>query len=103
MIEDGSIANYVAIRDAALKALPLVTCRLCEDTGIRSDAIGRKYGFATQEIDEPGHPRRGETGTCNGCHGRGVEPAWETLNHLDVNDVREFAVCLRDCGGFEIC
>ena len=103
LIEDGTVASYIAIRDAGLKALPLETCRLCAGTGVRSDQIGRKNGLHTQVIDEPGHPRHGETGTCNGCHSRGVEPAWETHYHLAINDVREFALFLQACGGFQIC
>ncbi len=103
LIEDGTVASYIAIRDAALKALPLEMCRHCNGSGIRTDEIAREHGLHTQVIDEPGHPRHGETGTCNGCNSRGTQPHRETHYHLDINDVREFAVFLKACGGFEIC
>lgn len=100
---DGRIKAYIAIRDALLQALPRVTCRHCEGTGIRSDEIGVKYGMPLEVITEPGHPRHGETGTCNACNGIGSSPAFETHYFLDERDVAEFTAFLEDCGGFVIC
>lgn len=103
LIEDGTVARYVALRNAALAALPDERCRLCDGTGIRTDATGKAAGMHTKLIANPGHPRHGQTGTCNGCDGRGTHRPFATNYDVDVNDVREFAAFLAACGGFEIC
>jgi hypothetical protein len=42
-------------------------------------------------------------GFCNGCSGEGKTDAWETNYQLDLDDIKEFAEFLENCGGFEIC
>lgn len=108
-LASGAAERFVAERDAALAALPLVTCRFCEGTGVRDDDVGRKFGMvhakvkpeAAERIDFP-HPRIGQIGTCNACHGAGQHRNDETLHKLTVDDIREWRAFLADCGGFNI-
>lgn len=101
-IDSGSVADYVAKRDAKLAALTDDPCRQCSGTGVRADDIGTSLGMKTRLIDKAHHPRHGETGWCNGCDGLGVTPAWEKHYRLCTDDVAEFADFLLACGGFEI-
>ncbi len=100
---NGRVADYVTRRDRKLAALPAQRCTTCNGTGIRHDAIGHNNGMNVRVIDEPGHPRHGETGWCNGCNGRGSERPFETHYRLSTKDAEEFAAFLLDCGGFQIC
>lgn len=95
-LASGKIAEYAAQREVYLGALPTEECWLCKGSGVRTDEIGQKYGY-----DVPRDPATGRGG-CNGCSGTGrTEPA-ERSYPFDVDNVREFAAFLHDCGGFEI-
>jgi hypothetical protein len=107
-IANGAAAAYVAARDARLAGLPNEPCKHCGGTGIRTDAVGLNMRQPSRVIDEkwshkPDHPRYGQVGWCNGCDGRGWDRPVETFYSLEVEDIRDFAAFLRDCGGFEIC
>jgi hypothetical protein len=83
----GRTARYVRERDDRLAALPDEPCRICDGTGRR---------LPPPEVGPGELP-------CNGCNSRGKVRPSETHYGLDVEDVREFAEFLNDCGGFEIC
>lgn len=85
---DGTVEEYVTARNLLLEAMPDTPCDVCEGTGQRPDGL---YGL---EWKKPG---------CNGCDGKGTVRPWDTWYSLDVEDVREFADFLADCGGFAIC
>lgn len=102
-IIDGRADSYIKIRNAHLLILENEICELCSGTGIRKDSCGVINGMATKVIDEPGHPRHGETGWCNGCAGKGGKRPYQTWYSLDVQDISDFAAFLRNCGGFKIC
>lgn len=102
-LDDGTVAALVAKRNAMLAALPDEICTTCNGTGVRSDYIGRQMQQHLRVIDQPGHPRHGETGWCNGCDGLGKIRPFATWYRLSVDDVREFTAFLERCGGFSIC
>lgn len=102
-LSEGRTAAYAAIRAAELAALPDEPCAYCASTGTRTDAVGVRMGMRTRTCpDEPGHPRRGEVGWCNGCDGRGRVRPSEADYPFSVENVEAFVAFLRDCGGFEI-
>ncbi len=90
------------MREAAIKLIPNQPCECCQGTGIRTDAVGVQNNQPNQMITADGHPRHGETGSCNGCDGRGWNRPAAT--HYDVNedDVHKFVDFLRGGGGFAI-
>ena len=99
----GIVEDYKREYDAAVAALPMVDCDLCATTGIRTDEIGVSMGMPTQELSQEEAIILGRThGTCNGCRGMGVRPSFGTHYPFEVDNVREFAEFLADCGGFEI-
>lgn len=82
-IADGRIAAYIKERDERIAALPMQQCQTCGGKGTRLWADGEK--------------------PCNSCHGEKKVKAWDTWYHLDLDDAKEFAAFLKDCGGFKIC
>lgn len=107
-LETGDVDAWIEIRNVELAQLPNEICDLCEGTGIRTDEIGRKMGqpdkvIGTNTPPEPNRPRYGEKGWCNGCNGKGWNPAFAKSYEVDRNDVEEFVAFLKECGGFEIC
>lgn len=88
-IADGITARYVAERDAAIAAMPDKPCEYCGATGVRTDAVGVEMGMDQKKW-------------CNACDGKGSVRPWEASYGLEVEDVREFADFLVDCGGFNI-
>lgn len=98
----GQIRAYVEQRDGFLAELPDEPCPYCNATGIRDDEVGRKGGQSEQIIDEPGHPRYGQKGSCNGCNGRGYKRPDEAYFEVTEEDVSQFVAFLKTCGGFEI-
>ena len=85
LIADGSVAAYIKRRDAALAQLPDETCGCCDGTGMRRDATGN------------------DRAKCRQCGGKGKQENFARHYHLDEDDVKEWLVFLRACGGFEIC
>lgn len=108
LIADGTVTKYVEMRDMRLSSLPRETCRYCNGTGIRVDEVGEKAGFPNEIVkigpdDEPGNPRAGLKGWCNGCNGWGTSKNAETWYHMEASSVKEFADFARHSGGFRIC
>jgi hypothetical protein len=102
-LADGIAERYVAERNVELSNLPDEDCTYCGATGIRSDAVGVDMGMPTRELDQVTAAVVGRThGWCNGCGGRGKNAHFETNYSLSVEDIREFAHFLVECGGFEI-
>jgi hypothetical protein len=89
LIETGHTQAWADAYAAELKALPDVICDFCKGTGARND----------QYVQGP----------CNGCKGEdaGAKPGWKRpwacAYPFSVENVKEFAEFLKDCGGFEIC
>lgn len=108
-IEDGSLQAIIDARQAVLNELPDDECRLCNSTGIRTDAIGVKQGMPSEIVDSadiaPGrpNPRAGQVGSCNACHGAGFVRPWGSLYPTTIEVWKEWSVFCRHCGGFEIC
>src|SRR5262245_39715748 len=98
----GRIDAYLAEREKELAALPNEPCELCNGTGVRRDALGVEDKQPERVIDEPGHPRHGQTGWCNGCDGRGWNENWDRHYQTDREWVVEWIAFLKDCGGFRI-
>lgn len=102
--ESGKAFQYVEERNKWLSELPLEDCNLCEATGIRADEIGIQNGMPERELSPEMKVVTGrEVGYCNGCQGSGKETNWATNYYLEPDDVKEFGLFLKDCGGFEIC
>jgi hypothetical protein len=103
-IERGTTAEYEREYNAHLASLPTSDCPWCEGTGIRTDDVGVEHEMPTRALNDSDAILFGRThGWCNGCNASGVRLAWETNYPFTVENVREFAEFLLDCGGFEIC
>jgi len=85
-IRSGRCESYAKARQAQLDALALEDCDICAGTGKRLPPPRCGAG------EEP----------CNGCASTGKRRPWEAEYDFSVENVRSFAACLRDCGGFEI-
>ena len=87
-----------------LASLDRKDCSYCDGTGIRTDEVGVANGMPTQELETEMAILVGRThGSCNACRGEGKQEDWATNYPFSVENVREFAEFLLDCGGFEIC
>jgi DnaJ-class molecular chaperone len=82
-IDAGRTLQYETEYMASLKAMPDEPCTYCDATGTRHDKFVQ--------------------GTCNACAGKGKRRPFATSYPFSVENVREFAEFLEDCGGFEIC
>lgn len=103
-VKSGRTAEYKTDYDRELSELPRTKCDLCEGTGIRTDKVGKEHGMPEQELGEAEAIILGRThGSCNSCHGYGTMANWLTHYPFEVDNVREFAEFLLDCGGFQIC
>lgn len=101
-IDNGNCQKYEDAYEHDLASEPDKVCDLCEGTGIRSDMVGIQNGMTTKVIDEPGHPRHGQIGWCNGCAGKGYTRPWSNSYPFSVENVQEFVEFLKNCGGFKI-
>ncbi len=100
----GKVAEYVAERNKALSELPFEDCKICEGTGIRTDALGKEHNWHEKELEPDIVIIVGRTkGSCNACSGIGKRENWATNYYLEPDDVKEFSEFLAECGGFEIC
>jgi len=86
-IAAGETARHEQDYRQRLASLPPVKCETCGGTGHRA---------------EPPQTGPGPL-PCNGCDGKGEVPNFRTHYPFSVENVREFADFLRDCGGFQIC
>jgi hypothetical protein len=87
---------------AKLEAEPDELCEQCKGTGIRTDAVGVKYGYPNKTITNLDNPRKGQRGWCNGCDGKGTRRPTSTYYPFSTDVVEEFTKFLNDCGGFKI-
>jgi hypothetical protein len=100
----GRTAEYEKNRNMELAELPRENCDLCSATGIRTDAIGVDMGQPEKELPVEVQILTGRTrGWCNGCGGIGTKENWAMSYPFSLDNVREFAEFLSDCGGFSIC
>jgi hypothetical protein len=102
-VAEGGAKTYVEERRAQIASLPDEECKFCGGTGARTDPIAVERGMHETIVDEVGHPRFGQKGTCNACGSRGKARPSATYYDVDENDVREFSEFCRTSGGFEIC
>jgi len=103
-IANGSAQEYIEERNIKLSQLERPTCELCAGTGVRTDEVGMFQDMPTRKLSDEMASLTGRThGWCNGCSGEGKKDAWETSYYLDLDDIKEFAEFLENCGGFQIC
>lgn len=102
-IANGVTAKYESEYRAHLASLPTSECKYCQGTGIRSDEVGIENGMPTKELDPEVAILVGRThGFCNACRSEGRVEHFATNYPFSVDNVREFADFLVECGGFEI-
>lgn len=102
-IATGVTAEYEKRYNEEMANLPRHTCHLCEGTGIRTDKVGQEMGMPTKELAPEIAIIVGRThGFCNSCLGEGMVNDWRSSYPFSVDNVREFAEFLLDCGGFRI-
>src|SRR5262245_48319976 len=56
-LSDGTIDQWISKRITFAKSLPDEPCPNCAGTGVRTDAVGIKFGFPKRQIDDQNHPR----------------------------------------------
>lgn len=81
-VASGATAKWSEGYAAWLASLPQVECEICHGTGQRDDNIVK--------------------GTCNGCSGTGKTDDFRKHYPFSVENVTNFIVFLRECGGFSI-
>jgi hypothetical protein len=92
-IRSGSAEKYIQGRNELLNSLPLEDCKYCNTTGKRTWKAG----------EGPNDTSQVQIKTCNGCNGEGKVKNWSTNYYLDLDDIKDFAEFLENCGGFRIC
>ncbi len=116
VIETGTLADHIAMREAHIRNQPMRLCRLCHGSGIRTDESADEITEhrpvpqrlmvipedAKDAWGEGPHPRAGQTGWCNGCDGRGHRLPRDADYPLTVEETKRFAEFCRHSGGFEI-
>jgi len=80
MLEDGTIQSYQDFYEAELKAMPQVTCSVCN---------GNNHGNRKKR-------------DCKSCKQTGLVDDWAKSYPFDVENVREFAKFCLESGGFTI-
>jgi hypothetical protein len=103
-IASGASQDYITARNHRLASLDRPACKTCDGTGIRTDEVGVFHDMPTRELSPEMASLTGRThGFCNACSGEGKTDDWETNYSLDLDDIKEFAEFLENCGGFKIC
>jgi hypothetical protein len=103
-IADGSAQEYIEKRNTELAQLERPMCNWCDGTGVRTDEVGMFQDMPNRELSSEMASLTGRTkGWCNSCDGEGKTDNWETNYSLDLEDIKEFAEFLENCGGFRIC
>lgn len=103
-IANGVTAEYERKHNEYIASFPRTDCGFCGATGIRTDDVGVEHGMPTKELPNEIAILVGRThGYCNACGGEGKQDPWIANYPFTVDNVREFAEFLLDCGGFEIC
>jgi hypothetical protein len=100
---DGTIGQIIATRLAEAESVPDEICPYCEGTGVRTDQVGIECGYDERIVEDPGHPRHGQRGWCNGCSGLGTKRPFNAEYPIrDTAVIAAFVSFLRTCGGFQI-
>lgn len=79
----GALSGYEPWKDPR----NMEECDLCRGTGVRRDQVAMKHKQVTavigvdQCVGEEDHPRKGQTGWCNGCDGRGSRTKFRYEQH----------------------
>jgi hypothetical protein len=82
----------------------MLDCDLCNATGIRADQVGVENKMPERELSAEMAILLGrDKGWCNACNGVGKKESWDTNYEVELDDLKEFAEFLLNCGGFEIC
>lgn len=104
-LKEGFTEQYLQKVAARKAVLPLETCPRCDGTKkITEEAQGQD-----QLEDKQLHPRSKRlsvvsvTKICHVCNGKGQVQNFALNYDFDLQDVKNFAAFLRDCGGFRIC
>jgi hypothetical protein len=100
VLEAGSVATYVAERNAYFAELPRPQCDICAGTGVRARcAIDEVTNVVKTKPQEDLHATED---VCFRCNGAGTMEHWQSHRDLYVSDVREFIDFLRHAGGFYV-
>jgi hypothetical protein len=83
---DGTVALYIAARNAWLARLPDEPCMCCKEPGLSIDGLALLKNVP-----------------CRACNGTGKQPPWVRNYPLEARDVHEWIAFLKACGGFIIC
>lgn len=103
-VRSGVARAYETRYNARIAAIPMETCRYCDGTGVRSDAVGVDMGMPTRELEADVASIVGRShGWCNACRGYGKVESVEASYPFTVENVEEFGNFLVACGGFSIC
>jgi hypothetical protein len=103
-LANGTVEQWETDYNKWRSELPRTECELCNSTGIRTDEIGVEMGMPTRELSTEISILVGRThGYCNGCGGVGTQENWLSHYPVAMDNVRQFADFLEDCGGFSIC
>jgi len=102
-IESGRTKEHQDDYNKWRSELPREHCNICDGTGIRTDDLGVEHGWPTKELDPEVQILTGRThGSCNSCHGVGTTEAWLAHYPFSVENVQEFALFLKESGGFQV-
>lgn len=102
-IASGKVADWAREHNRQAADTPRETCHICHGSGIRTDDVGIEHGMPTRKLEPAAAIETGRTvGWCNACRGLGTRESWAASYQFDEETVREFAVFLKDCGGFQI-
>lgn len=103
-LQNGNTNKYYTVFYEEMKELPLTPCDTCNATGTRTDKVAIEYGMHDKKLsDEMATLVGREFGWCNACDGLGKTKPFLSNYHFSVENVQEFVLFLRSCGGFEIC
>lgn len=102
-VASGVAKAYMLAKHKDIADMAEESCKICEGTGIRIDAIGSVDGQPTRELSESMALKLGRAkGWCNGCDGVGTKPTFKSFYVFSLENVTEFAEFLKDSGGFMI-
>lgn len=85
-VRSGTAEQYIQARDEHIKSLPEEPCKYCDENGNRT--------WLENELEV--------VKVCNACQGKKSQPHFATWYRLDLDDIKEFAEFLENCGGFNI-
>lgn len=103
-LDNGKVAKFEREYNEWRASLPRTDCEHCNATGIRTDKVGVEMGMHDKELSSEVQILTGRThGWCNACDGVGSQENFDAGYPFTVENVQEFVMFLRDCGGFQIC